>query len=98
MKPTTVILLVASAASIGFIGWRVYAIRKQTVNHFAVVGDASLSYTGGCASVVGSAEEELHTARVSHGSTLTVLMTGDANSANEPRELARYLVPTGRKV
>src|SRR5712692_4139261 len=98
MKTTTVIVLLAGIASIGFIGWRVHAMRKQTVNHFAVVGDASLSYTGGCASLVGSAEELVRVSQASRGSTLTVLMTGDAASANEPRELARYLVPASRKI
>jgi hypothetical protein len=98
MKTAAVIVLLASAASIGFIGWRVHAIHTQIASHFAVVGDASLSYTGGCASVVGLAEEGLRSARLSQGSSITVLMTGDANSANEPRELARYRVPISRKV
>jgi len=98
MKTATVILVLAGTASIGFVGWRVHAMRKQTVNHFAVVGDASSSYTGGCASVVGAAEEVVRVSQVSRGSTLTVLMTGDTQSANEPRELARYLVPASRKI
>ena len=97
MKNTTLIVLLASAASLGFVGWRVCAVHKQTVNHYALIGDASQSYTGGCASIVGLSEEELHTARVSQGSTLTVLMTGDAGSADEPRELARYVIPASRK-
>src|SRR5438445_199734 len=98
MKTTTVIALVATTLSIGFVGWRVHAMHEESVNHFAVLGDASLSYTGGCASMAGSAEQELHAARVSRGSTLSVLMTGNSDSANEPNELARYVVPASRKV
>jgi hypothetical protein len=64
MKTTTLIMFLASTASIGFIGWRVHAMHNQTVNHFAVVGDASLSYTGGCASVVGLAEQDFHAERL----------------------------------
>lgn len=94
---TIAMAVLLSTAAVGFIGWRVYEIHTQTVNHFAVLGDASSSYTGGCAAMVASAEAVLRAA-ASASSTLTVLVTGDGATANEPRELNTYSIPTSRRV
>ena len=98
MKPPLVILISACLASVSFVGWRVHAMRNHTVNHFELVQDPSLSFTGGCASVVGAAEEVLRDPGASAGSTLTVLALGDQSTANEPRRLATYAIPTSYKV
>jgi hypothetical protein len=98
MKQPIVILISASVVTVSFIGWRVHAMKHQRVNHFEVVHDPSLSFTGGCSSLIGAAESVLGSPRVSTESTLTVLALGDGSTAYEPRRLATYAVPTNRKV
>jgi hypothetical protein len=98
MKQPIVILISACVATVGFIGWRVHEMRSERVNHFALVQDPSRSYTGGCASLVGSAEAVLRSPGVSANSTLAVLVLGDDSTAREPRRLAAYAIPTSRKV
>lgn len=98
MKNPVVILIAASMASVSFIGWRVHAAKNHPVNYFEVVEDPSRSFTGGCTSIVGTAEEVFRNPGVSADSTLTVLALGDQSTADEPRRLAEYTVPTTRKV
>jgi hypothetical protein len=98
MKNPVLILLLACVASVSFIGWRVHEMSTQTVNHLGLVYDPSFSYTEGCRSILGSAEELLRNSSVSPNSTLTVLVLGDDFSAHEPRKLAEYSIPTSRKV
>jgi len=98
MKPPLVILVSACLASVGFVGWRMHAMKNHAVNHFELVQDPSLSFTGGCISIVGAAGQVFRDPGVSAGSTLTMLALGDQSTANEPRRLATYALPTSRKV
>ncbi len=98
MKKTFLPVILACAASAGFIGWRVHAVKTQTVNHFALLSDPSVSYTGGCESLVGSTEEVLRKSPVTPDSTLSVLVLGDKETAHEPRRLGRYAIPVSRRV
>jgi len=93
MKQPIVILISACVATVGFVGWRVHEMRSERVNHFALVQDPSRSFTGGCASLVGSAEAVLRNPGVSRDSTLTVLVLGDDSTAHEPQRLASYSIP-----
>ena len=57
-KPTVLVLLaLVTVAAIAL--WRVHAMRSEPVNHFGILKDPSISYTGGCESAVGSAEQML---------------------------------------
>jgi hypothetical protein len=98
MKHPFVILISACVATVGFVGWRMHTMRSHMVNQFEEVQDPSLSFTGGCGSMVGSAEAVLRNPNVSAQSTLTVLVLGDDSTAREPRRLATYAIPTSRKV
>jgi len=98
MKHPVIILIAASIASVSFIGWRVQAMKHHSVNHFELVYDPSLSFTGGCASIVGATEGVLQDPGVSADSTLAVLALGDQATADEPRRLAEYTIPLARKV
>jgi hypothetical protein len=98
MKNPVVILISACVATVSFVGWRAHTMRSQIVNQFAEVQDPSLSFTGGCASMVGSAEAVLRDPNLSAKSTLTVLVLGDDSTAREPRRLATYSIPASRKV
>jgi hypothetical protein len=88
----------ACGASLGFVGWRVHAVKTQVTPHFEIVEDFSLSHAQGCDSLVGLAERVLNTQSVSRNSTLTVLAVGDQTTADEPWRLARYSIPTDDKV
>lgn len=98
MKTGILYIILFSVASAGFVGWRVHALKNREIPHFGIVEDASLSHAEGCGSLLGMAEKALNTDGVSSGSTLTVMVIGDANTANEPWQLGTYSIPTIRKV
>ena len=98
MKRGILYALLFCGASVGFVGWRVYTVRTQDTPHFELVQDPSLSHTEGCESLLGLAERALRTDGVSSGSTLTVLVIGNEDTANEPWQLWRYSIPRTRKV
>lgn len=98
MKNPLMILVAASIATAGFVGWRVHAMRRETPNQYDGVYDRSLSFTGGCLAAVGSAERSLHDPGVSVGSTLSVFALGDVSTAYEPRRFATYAIPMDLKV
>jgi hypothetical protein len=88
----------ACGVSLGFVGWRVHAVKTQVTPHFEIVEDFSLSHAQGCDSLVGLAERVLNTQSVARNSTLTVLAVGDQTTADEPWQLARYSIPRDDKV
>ena len=98
MKTSVLLIALACTTVSGIVGWRVYADSHESVNHFAILDDQSVSYTGGCESVVGSAEQLLRTPGVTPRSKLMLLALGDSSTANEPRELGKYQIPVSRKV
>ena len=98
MSKSIIFAVLASLGVTAFTLWRVHAMNTATIDHFAILYDPSISFTGGCESAVGSAEELLHVSRVSGRSKLTLLVLGDRTSANEPRQVGRYAFPVSRKV
>jgi hypothetical protein len=98
MKQPIIIFASVCIASAGFVAWRVQAMRHHTVNHYESIYDPSLSFTGGCQALVGTAEKVLSDPGLSAGSTLTVLALGDASTADEPWRMAEYTIPMARKV
>ncbi|TAM80959.1 MAG: hypothetical protein EPN47_13830 [Acidobacteria bacterium] len=98
MKHPLIILIAASIASVSFIAWRVHAMKDDPASAFEEIYDPSLSFTGGCGAVVGSADEVFRDPGVSAVSTLAVLALGDASTAYEPRRLTTYSIPASRKV
>lgn len=98
MSKSTLLALLASVTVAAFVGWRVQAMHSEPVNHFAILADPSISYTGGCESAVGSAAEMLRGTGVSPRSKLIFIVLGDGMTANEPRELGKYDMPVSRKV
>lgn len=98
MKHPSIVLISACVATVGFVGWRIHAMNGDKVSPAELVLDPSISFTGGCQALVGSAEEVLRNPGASEKSTLAVLVLGDDSTAREPWRLARYLIPTSRKV
>jgi hypothetical protein len=98
MKTSILYAILFCSASVGFVAWRVHALRNQATPHFEIVEDFSLSHARGCDSLVGLAERVLDTQSVARNSTLTVLAVGDQTTADEPWQLARYSIPRDDKV
>jgi hypothetical protein len=98
MKTRALLAVACSVICAGFVGWRVYVHANRATPHFVIVADTSLSHPGGCESVLGLAEQSLQADGVSQDSTLTVLVLGDASTANEPWQLGRYSFPVTTKV
>ncbi len=76
--------------SVTFVGWRVVTVRSQRTPHYAILDDRSGSHPNGCASMLGLAEIILQNEPIAVHSTLTILVTGDKATANEPLQIARY--------
>lgn len=83
---------------VGFVGWRVHVHANYSAPQVAVIRDPSFSHPGGCESLVGLAEYAAHADGISRDSTLTVIVLGDAATADEPWQLGRYSIPVTRKV
>lgn len=98
MKTDILCTILFCSASVGFVAWRVHAVRAQDAQYFALVEDRSMSHEEGCESLLGLAEQALRTEGVSSSSILTVLVIGDEATANEPWQLGRYSIPRARKV
>lgn len=98
MKHPLIILIATSVASVSLVGWRLHVMKSDPTNSFEQVYDPSLSFTGGCSALVGSADKLFHAGGASAKSTLTVLALGDPSTAYEPRRLATYAIPTNLKV
>ena len=98
MKTGTLYTILLCAISVGFVGWRVYALKNRQTPQIGLLEDPSLSHAEGCGSLLGLAEKALNTEGISSGSTLTVMVIGDAITANEPWQLGTYSIPTIRKV
>jgi hypothetical protein len=98
MKRVIVSVVVCSVLCAGFVGWRIHVLAKYSAPKFAIVMDPSLSHPGGCESLLGLADQVLHADGISQNSTLTVLVLGDASTANEPWQLGRYSIPVTRRV
>lgn len=82
----------------GFIGWRIHVLANYSAPQFTTIFDPSFSHPSDCESLLGLAGQALHADGVSQDSTLTMLVLGDAATANEPWQLGRYSIPVTRKV
>lgn len=84
--------------SVGFVAWRVQAVRTRETPHFEIVKDPSASHGGGCESLLGLTGHVLEASAASPGSTITVLILGDQSTASEPWRMGTFSVPSVRKV
>lgn len=47
MKPSVLAIIVVGSTLVGFVGWRVHAMKTQETPHFEIVEDPSLSHGQG---------------------------------------------------
>lgn len=85
-----ILLFVAIGAS-GLIGWALYKPPKS--NHRATVGDASISSENRCSEIVKINEQALKKTPTNAATKLAVFITGDQQTANEPRAFGSFDVP-----
>jgi hypothetical protein len=93
----TILTVSLATALLGLIGWRVYASKAKSVPEYEIVKDRSGSHPDGCSPLLGLAEEIVRDEPASSNSQLTVLITGDGTTANEPSQLAKYSIPRTRR-
>ena len=98
MTKTVLFVILCSIVCAGFVGWRVHVHANQTPIHDEIIFDPSLSHPDSCESLVGLAERSFRMGGASRDSTLTILVLGDASTANEPWQLGRYSFPVTNKV
>jgi len=99
MKKTLGILLVV-ALFLGFMAWRfnVAQSAQRPVSHAVLIADRSVSTYGQCEALLGLTQLVFTLPGMGKGSTLSVLLTGDKTSGNEPASLASYEVPFSNRV
>jgi len=98
MKTGLLFAVMSGILCAGFVCWRVYVHANQAPFDAGIIFDPSLSHPEGCDALVGLAERAFRSGGVSRDSTLTVLVLGDASTANEPWQLGRYPFPVTAKV
>lgn len=98
MKSNTLMAILLSAATVGFVAWRVCAVLTAEVPQFEIVVDPSGSHGPACGSIRGLIGQALDAPGATTGSELTVLLLGDHSTANEPRRIGAYSIPIDRRV
>ncbi len=98
MRLNTVYMILLSIGVIGFVAWRIRAVETMHSPQYEIVEDPSGSHGPACQSLPGLVEHVLESPDATPGSTLTVLVLGDQSTANEPRRLGLYPIPTITRV
>jgi len=89
MNKNSLIAIASGLALTGVIVWRIFAAHVSVV-HIVDVHDISRSHFQGCQVFGDLAQDAASTAGLSSESTLTILVTGDKATANEPIKIAQY--------
>lgn len=101
MNPKLKILFVLGALTIGLVGFalaKAFLFEKTPVPNSFVLLDWSDSTPDDCAAAVGLSRSGFTLPQMQRGSTVTLAVTGDESTANEPRSLGTYPVPISDKV
>lgn len=82
--------ITSGACLAAVVVWRVIAAQHGSVVHIVDVHDISRSHFQGCGVFEALARDAVQSPGLSAKSTLTILVTGDKGTANEPIEIAQY--------
>jgi hypothetical protein len=85
------IILFAAIGATGFIEWELFTPPKS--NHRATVWDSSTSSDNRCSEIVRINELAIKKQPTNSATKLAVFLTGDQQTANEPRGLGSFNVP-----
>jgi hypothetical protein len=94
------ILLILSAFAFIALGVAVFSTifaGEQDIAHAVVIDDWSESTLSDCSKTVELGRKAINSPQMEQGSTVTFLLTGDAATANEPRNLGAFPVPVSMK-
>jgi hypothetical protein len=95
-KAVIVIALICSA-TLGFFYWRHCVTTQMPIAQAVEIGDRSRSVTNEEEGVPALGRRTFGLPGMRKGSTLTVLVTGDAATADEPVLVAKYEMPVSRR-
>jgi hypothetical protein len=94
------ILLILGAFALITLGIAVFSTifaGEQDIAHAVVINDWSQSTASYCSKTVELGRKAINSPQMEQGSTVTFLLTGDAATANEPRNLGTFRVPVSMK-
>ena len=91
----TATVIVGTAA--GFASWRIHAARQIVHAHEAIIFDNSDSVPNNIHSRLGLVNLALRQ-KLSRGTMLTIMVSGDLRSQDEPRAIGRYQIPTSNRI
>jgi hypothetical protein len=91
-------LAAAILCVVAVVAWRL-DVRRHALPaaHSLIAYDRSAATLCGCDALVARAKKELESEDLGQGSTLTIILSGDESTADEPVLLGTYAVPTIRK-
>ncbi|MGH9825724.1 MAG: hypothetical protein ACREDR_21050 [Blastocatellia bacterium] len=95
---SVVLFSVCGAVLFGLVAWHFLFAKRLQAAHAVIVRDSSDSVRSGCDCTAALVKRAFTDPHIEPGSTVTVTLTGDASTANEPRLLASLTVPTTRQV
>lgn len=94
-----ILLMVICGAGVMGVGfWRYQVTEKSHPSHAVIVRDRSDSVLNGCDCTIALAKRAFADSHIGDGSTVTVTVTGDSVTANEPKLLSSIKVPLSRQV
>lgn len=93
----SILIAIVTITAVVGIGWHMTDRPVRIATNAVIVADVSGSTADGHASILGIAETYLNKPKLTEGSTLTVITTGDEKSANEARWVGKYEVPYSRR-
>jgi hypothetical protein len=91
------ILALTSILSFGFIAWRYHSPRPPIL-YAAILRDRSLSARDDCNHIMALARQGLGEAKGRVGSTMTLISTGDVDTAYEPVQISLLALPISKRV
>ena len=84
-------------AVIGVATGKTFFSKSGPVPHALVLSDWSGSASADCGSVVALARQQMQLLKDQSGSTITVSVTGDEATANEPRYVGTFAIPVSER-
>lgn len=92
------LMIVCGAGVMGTGFWRYQVAGKIHPSHAVIVRDRSDSVLNGCDCTIALVKRAFADPHIGAGSTITVTVTGDSATANEPKMLSSIKVPVSRQV
>lgn len=100
MNPKLKIVCILSVLTVGLISFalaKTFWFERPSIPHSLNLSDWSGSTPGDCESVIALSRQSMKLPQMRRGSTMTVAVTGDETTANEPRTLGAYTLPISDK-